>query len=94
METFGYCSDKDSTPYGACVADKPGYCTAGGAIVNNSIVCGCPEGMTANTTTLGCDGRRKVSFDIWSELSLSWILIIILLVPVGLYAAKIMHIFD
>jgi hypothetical protein len=37
-------------------ADKPLYCNNARAIVNNSAVCGCPVGGTANVTTNGCDG--------------------------------------
>lgn len=99
LSALDYCSD--GTMKSQCVSERTGsednrplYCDSTLSIVNMSSVCGCPNGMNVNLTSNACEGNKKITFDIWQSLSLSWILLIILIVPVLLYAAKIMHIFD
>lgn len=99
LGALAYCTD--GTMKSQCVSERTGsdndnplYCNAGLAIVNMSSICGCPNGMTVNLTSGTCDGHKSVSINILDSLSLTWILFIILLVPVALYAAKIMHIFE
>lgn len=95
LESAGFCDD--GTPYGSCSAieeNKGLECTSSGGLVPNSPKCGCPEGMTVDEGTKWCSGNPTVKINVLDSLSLTWILFIIVIVPVGLYAMKIMHIFD
>lgn len=51
--------------------DKPLLCL-GGQLQENSGVCGCPVGMSVNSTTNGCNGTKAFS-SVWSFTNLKWL---------------------